>query len=170
MYTKPKLEMFPEYTRSYIELIPEGGIIDILSEQLETTKKLLSEVTDAQAEYRYAAGKWTLSEVLGHLTDTERIMSYRILRIARGDHSPLMGFDENEFVKEASFHVRTMTELLEDYQNVRRATISLLKGLPQKSLGYIVNANGYDVSVETVAYMIAGHELHHLKIIKEKYL
>ena len=170
MFKQPNLEIFPEYTRDYIKLIPEEGIIDILSEQLETTYKLLSEVTEAQAVYRYAEGKWTLSEVLGHLTDTERIMASRILHIARGDKSPLMGFDENEFVKEACFHVRTMAELLEDYQNVRRATISLLKGLPQKSLGYNGNANGYDVSVETVAYMIAGHELHHLKIIKEKYL
>jgi hypothetical protein len=170
MFKKPDLEMFPEYTRSYIKLIPEGDIIDILAEQLVTTFKLLSEVTGAEAEFRYEAGKWTVSEVLGHLTDTERIMSYRILRIARGDTTPLLGFDENEFVKEASFYKRTMADLLEDYQNVRRATISLLKGLPQNSLLNISKANGYDVSVETIAYMIAGHELHHLKIIKEKYL
>ncbi|WNF24579.1 DinB family protein [Mesobacillus jeotgali] len=170
MFKKPSLEMFPEYTRGYIKLIPEGEIIGILDEQLETTFKLLSEVTAEQAEFRYDAGKWTLSEVLGHLTDTERIMSYRILRIARGDTTPLVGFDENEFVKEASFYARTMADILEDYQNVRRATISLLKGLPQHSLAYRGNVNGFDVSVETIAYMIAGHELHHLKIIKEKYL
>ena len=170
MFKKPSLEMFPEYTRGYIKLIPEGEIIGILDEQLETTFKLLSEVTSEQAEFRYDAGKWTLSEVLGHLTDTERIMSYRILRIARGDTTPLVGFDENEFVKEASFYARTMADILEDYQNVRRATISLLKGLPQHSLAYRGNANGFDVSVETIAYMIAGHELHHLKIIEERYL
>lgn len=170
MSKKPGLEMFPEYTRGYIKLIPEGDIIDILAEQLETTYKLLSKVTGAQAEFRYEAGKWTLSEVLGHLTDTERIMSYRILRIVRGDTTPLLGFDENEFVKEASFYTRTMAELLEDYQNVRRATISLLKGLPQHSFAYRGKANGFDVSVETVPYMIAGHELHHLKIIEERYL
>ena len=170
MFKKPDLELFPEYTRGYIELIPEGDIIDILADQLETTLNLLSEVSKEQAGFRYEAGKWTMSEVLGHLTDTERIMSYRILRISRGDTTPLLGFDENEFVKKASFSARTMGELLEDYQNVRRATISLLKGLPQKSLRYISKANGYDVSVETIAYMIAGHELHHLKIMKEKYL
>lgn len=170
MFTKPELEKFPDYTRGYIKLIPEGDIVDILSNQLETTHNLLSKVTKGQADYRYEEGKWTLSEVLGHLTDTERIMSYRILRIARGDTSPLLGFDENEFVKEASFSVRTMAELLEDYQNVRRATISLLKGLPQHSLDYRGKANGFDVSVESIAYMIAGHELHHLNIIKERYL
>lgn len=170
MFKKPALEMFPEYTRGYIKLVPEGYITDILAEQLETTYKLLSKVTEVQANYRYGEGKWTLSEVLGHLTDTERIMSYRILRIARGDTTPLLGFDENEFVQKATFYTRTMTDLLEDYQNVRRATISLLKGLPQKSLLNMSKANGYDVSVETIAYMISGHELHHLKIIKEKYL
>lgn len=170
MFTKPGLDMFPDYTRGYIKLLPEGGIIDILGDQLVTTYNLLSKVTKTKADYRYEEGKWTLSEVLGHLTDTERIMTYRILRIARGDTSPLLGFDENAFVKEASFNVRSMAELLEDYQNVRRATISLLKGLPQHSLDYRGKANGYDVSVETIAYMIAGHELHHLNIINERYL
>lgn len=170
MFKRPKLEEFPAYTRNYIKLIPEGDIVDILTEQLDTTYNLLSQITEDQAGYRYEEGKWTLSEVLGHLTDTERIMAYRILRIARGDQNPLMGFDENEFVKKASFYVRPMPELLEDYQNVRLATISLLKGLPQHSLTYWSNANGFDVSVETVAYMVAGHERHHLKIIEERYL
>ncbi|MBT2681456.1 DinB family protein [Bacillus sp. ISL-35] len=170
MLKRPDLEEFPVYMRSYVQLIPEGDIIQILNGQLASTHKLFSVVTEEQADYRYAEGKWTLSEVLGHLTDTERIMSYRILRIARGDKSPLMGFDENEYVQEASFYERAIAELLEDYQNVRRSTISLLKGLPQKSLLNKGNANGFEVSVETIAYMIAGHELHHLKIIQQKYL
>jgi uncharacterized damage-inducible protein DinB len=170
MYKRPNLEEFPEYTRSYIQLLPEGDIIDILGEQLETTNRLFFTVNEKQADYRYEEGKWSLSEVLGHLTDTERIMNYRILRIARGDTSLLQGFDENQYVQEASFYNRKITDLLEDYQNVRKSTISLLKGLPQKSLQNKGNANGYGVTVESIAYMIAGHELHHLKIIKEKYL
>lgn len=170
MLKRPDLEEFPVYMRSYVQLIPEGDIIQILNGQMASTQEIFSAVTEKQAEYRYAEGKWTLSEVLGHLTDTERIMNYRILRIARGDKSPLMGFDENEYVQEASFNERTIADLLEDYQNVRRATISLLKGLPQKSLQNKGNANGFEVTVETIAYMIAGHELHHIKIIQEKYL
>lgn len=170
MLKRPDLEEFPVYMRSYVQLIPEGDIIQILNGQMASTQEIFSAVTEKQAEYRYAEGKWTLSEVLGHLTDTERIMNYRILRIARGDKSPLMGFDENEYVQEASFNERTIADLLEDYQNVRRATISLLKGMPQKSLQNKGNANGFEVTVETIAYMIAGHELHHIKIIQEKYL
>ncbi|MCM3123209.1 DinB family protein [Mesobacillus sp. AQ2] len=170
MLKRPDLEEFPVYMRSYVQLIPEGDIIQILNGQMASTQEIFSAVTEKQAEYRYAEGKWTLSEVLGHLTDTERIMNYRILRIARGDKSPLMGFDENEYVQEASFNERPIADLLEDYQNVRRATISLLKGLPQKSLQNKGNANGFEVTVETIAYMIAGHELHHIKIIQEKYL
>lgn len=170
MLKRPDLEEFPVYMRSYVQLIPEGDIIQILNGQIVSTQEIFSAVTEKQAEYRYAEGKWTLSEVLGHLTDTERIMNYRILRIARGDKSPLMGFDENEYVQEASFNERPIADLLEDYQNVRRATISLLKGLPQKSLQNKGNANGFEVTVETIAYMIAGHELHHIKIIQEKYL
>lgn len=170
MLKRPDLEEFPVYMRSYVQLIPEGDIIQILNGQIASTQEIFSAVTEKQAEYSYAEGKWTLSEVLGHLTDTERIMNYRILRIARGDKSPLMGFDENEYVQEASFNERPIADLLEDYQNVRRATISLLKGLPQKSLQNKGNANGFEVTVETIAYMIAGHELHHIKIIQEKYL
>jgi uncharacterized damage-inducible protein DinB len=170
MLKRPDLEEFPVYMRSYVQLIPEGDIIQILNGQIVSTQEIFSAVTEKQAEYRYAEGKWTLSEVLGHLTDTERIMNYRILRIARGDKSPLMGFDENEYVQEASFNERTIADLLEDYQNVRRATISLLKGMPQKSFQNKGNANGFEVTVETIAYMIAGHELHHIKIIQEKYL
>jgi uncharacterized damage-inducible protein DinB len=170
MISRPSLDEFPPYMKSYIELIPEGDIVEILSHQMDNAVRLLANVTESQAQYRYGEGKWALSEVLGHLTDTERIMSYRILRIARGDKSPLLGFDENDFVKEASFHIRTMAELLEDYQNVRRSTISLLNGLPQKSLEHAGTANGFKVTVETIAYMIAGHELHHFKIIENKYL
>ncbi|RSD23039.1 DinB family protein [Mesobacillus subterraneus] len=170
MFNRPALEEFPEYTRNYIDLVPEGNIIDILKTQQEMAYSLLSGITEEQAQYRYGKGKWSLSEVLGHLSDTERIMSYRILRIARGDRSPLEGFDENRFVEEAIFHLRPMADLLEEHQNVRKATISLLKGLPVASLKNKGNANGYHVTVETVAYMIAGHEQHHLKIIKERYL
>lgn len=170
MFNRPEIEEFPEYTRGYINLVPEGDIIEILTNQLNDTYQILSNITVNQANFRYAEGKWALSEVLGHLTDTERIMAYRILRIARGDVNPLIGFNENEFVKEACFHLRPMAELLEDYQNVRRSTISMLKGLPKISLQRKSKANGYDVTVETIAYMIAGHELHHKKIMEEKYL
>lgn len=170
MLKRPLIEEYPEYTRSFINLVPEGEITDILASQSDDTYTLLSNLTEAEANYRYAEGKWSLSEVVGHLTDTERIMGYRLLRISRGDQTLLPGYSENDYVKEASFHLRSLTELLEDYKLVRRSTISLMKGIPQHAWGRKGSANGYEITARALPFMIAGHELHHMKIIKEKYL
>jgi len=170
MLTRPLIEEFPEYTRSYIQLIPEGNIVDLLEAQKTETLRLLSNITEAETKYRYAEGKWSLREVIGHLTDTERIMAYRLLRISRGDQTPLPGFSENDYVKEAGYHLRSLSELLEDYQTVRKSTLSLMKGVPDSGWGRTALANSFKVSAATIPFMIAGHELHHIKIIKNKYL
>lgn len=170
MLKRPLIEEFPEYTRSYIQLIPEGNIVDLLEAQQTETLKLLSNITEAETKYRYAEGKWSLCEVIGHLTDTERIMAYRLLRISRGDQTPLSGFSENDYVKEGCYYLRSLSELLEDYQTVRRSTLSLMKGVPQSGWGRTGIANSYKISAAIIPYMIAGHELHHIKIIKNKYL
>lgn len=170
MLKRPLIEEFPEYTRSYIQLIPEGNIVDLLEAQQTETLRLLTNITEAETKYRYAEGKWSLCEVIGHLTDTERIMAYRLLRISRGDQTPLSGFSENDYVKEGCYHLRSLSELLEDYQTVRRSTLSLMKGIPQSGWGRTGIANSYKISSAIIPYMIAGHELHHIKIIKNKYL
>lgn len=170
MLKRPLIEEFPEYTRSYIQLIPEGNIVDLLEAQKTETLRLLSDITEAETKYRYAEGKWSLREVIGHLTDTERIMAYRLLCISRGDQTPLSGFSENDYVKEGCYHLRSLSELLEDYQTVRRSTLSLMKGVPQSGWGRTGIANSYKISAAIIPYMIAGHELHHIKIIKNKYL
>ena len=131
---------------------------------------MLSGISETQANYRYALGKWTLKEVIGHITDTERIMSYRVLRIARGDQSPLAGYDDEHYVREASFHSHSVLDLLEDFTAVRRSTISLVRGLSEHVWSRKGIANNSEISVSALAYIIAGHELHHVKIIKDKYL
>lgn len=170
MSKKPANEEYPAYYGTYINLVPEGCLNDILLKQLDETIALLSDITETQENYRYALGKWTLKEVIGHITDTERIMSYRLLRIARGDKTPLAGYDDEQYVKEAMFTSRSLPDLLEDFIAVRRSTLTLVSGLSEEDWSRKGVANDSEISVSALAYIIAGHELHHVKIIKEKYL
>jgi len=170
LHKKPSIHEYPSYYRGYIDFVPEGSLSDNLVKQLEDTLELLSDITETQANFRYAPGKWTLKEVIGHITDTERIMSYRLLRIARGDKTPLAGYDDEKYVKESSFRTRSISELLEDFIVVRQSTLSLMRGLPETVWSRTGFANNSEISVNAIAYIIAGHELHHVKIIKEKYI
>ncbi|MFD0048160.1 DinB family protein [Actinomycetes bacterium NPDC127524] len=168
---KPQsIEEYPAYYQSYIDIVPEGDLKNVLARQLQDTLTLLSGVSEAEENYRYAQGKWSLKEVIGHITDVERIMSYRLLRISRGDQTSLAGYDDEQYVKEAMFHTRTFSSLLEDYQAVRNSTISLLNSLPHGSEARSGFANNGEITARAIAYIIAGHELHHVNIIKEKYL
>lgn len=170
MTKKPSTEEYPKYYDPYIALVSEGSIENILINQLEETTALLSNLEEAQTNYRYADGKWTLKEVIGHIIDTERIMSYRFLRISRGDRTPLAGFDENQYVEGASFHSRLVTDLIEELIAVRHSTLTQMRGLTEESWSRKGIANDTEISARAIAYIIAGHELHHVKIIKEKYL
>jgi uncharacterized damage-inducible protein DinB len=170
MFIRPKNSEYPDYFRSYIDLVPEGNITSSLTQQHDNMQKLFSGMSENQLDYRYAEGKWSLKEVLGHMTDTERIMTYRLLRISRGDQTPLQGFSEDDYVREAGFQFRKLSDLLEDYHSVRMSTISLLNGIPYTAWERKGIANGYEITARAIPYMIAGHELHHLKIIEERYL
>lgn len=170
MLKPPSREEYPAYYEGYIGMVPEGSLLDILSKQIDDITALFTGISEIQANYRYALGKWTLKEVIGHITDTERIMSYRLLRISRGDQTPLAGYDDEQYVKEALFQSSSIADLLEDFTAVRRSTLSLLKGLSEEAWNRKGFANNGEISVRALAYIIAGHELHHIKIIKNKYL
>lgn len=170
MLARPKLDEYAPYYESYVALVPEGDLQQILETQLGETLALLEQITDAEGKFRYAPGKWSLKEVIGHLADTERIMSYRLLRIARGDVTPLAGFDEDAYVKASSFDSQTMHELLADFRAVRQATLTLFRSLTDEAWIRRGTANNYPATPRSIAYFIAGHELHHRFIIKERYL
>jgi hypothetical protein len=170
MHNRPAPGEYPAYYGTYIDLVPEGSLNNRLSNQLEDTVALLSGLTETQESFQYAPGKWTVKEVLGHITDTERIMSYRLLRMSRGDKTPLAGYDDEHYVKEATFNTRPMSDLLQEFAAVRHSTIALLSGLPEGVWNRKGIANADEVSVNAIAFIIAGHELHHVKLIKEKYL
>lgn len=170
MLSRPSTEEYIPYHEQYIGLVGEGAVTELLASQLASTTELLSDIPEAQADYRYAEGKWTLKEVIGHISDTERVMSYRLLRAARGDKTPLAGFDQDEFMNAASFQDWSLSQIIEDYITVRKSTLSLLRGLSEEAWLRIGITNGSEVSARALAYIIAGHELHHLKIVHEKYL
>lgn len=168
--TRPESSEFIPYYSTYIGLIPDGEIIQILNEQINDSISLLKDISDNQGLFRYAPKKWSIKEVLGHMADTERIMAYRLLCFARGEKESLPGFDENSYVLNASFDNQTIEDLVDNFLAVRKSTVHLLKSLNSNSWSQRGTANGGEVTVRAIAYIIAGHELHHRHIIKERYL
>lgn len=153
----------------YVELVPEEEILPAIEAQSTETQKLLAALDDNRASYRYAEGKWSVKEVLGHIIDTERILGYRALALARGEHAPLPGFDEDAYVRAAQFDSWKPGDLSEYYALVRRATVVFFRNLPAEAWTRRGVANGHPVSVRGLAWVIVGHERHHLKVLREKY-
>lgn len=167
---RPQPGEYAPYYERYISLVPGHDVLPALEDQRRQTLLLLSGRPESEGDLRYAPGKWSLKEVLGHINDTERIMSYRALRISRGDATPLAGFEQDDYIRNGPFASCTLADLIEDYIAVRRATVSLLRNLDQTAWSRRGVANNNDVTVRALAYTIAGHELHHRRIVEEKYL
>ena len=166
---RPEPGEFAPYYERYISLVSGTDILGTLDAQRRQTLLLLSGRDDRDGEYRYAPGKWSAKEVLGHVCDTERVFAYRALRIARGDQTPLAGFEQDDYVKNGPFAKAPMEEIIEDYIAVRRASITLFRNLDEAAWVRRGVANKNEVSVRALAYIIAGHELHHRRILEEKY-
>ena len=167
--TRPAADEFAPYYGKYIDRVPEGSILDLLESQLPAVMDVLDDVSEDRAGYRYEPGKWSIREVIGHIADTERVMAYRALRIARKDRTPLPGFEENDFVANANFESRTLLSLVDEWATVRRATQALFEGLEPASGDERGTASNNPVSVRALAYIIHGHVEHHLGILRERY-
>ncbi|MFK7845356.1 MAG: DinB family protein [Rhodothermales bacterium] len=167
---KPKKIDYPSYYTGYVEQVPDVKLLKLLQSQSEKTKDLFGGLTSEQVDYAYAPGKWTLKEMLGHLCDTERIFVYRALCMARGDQQSLPGMDENEYMVHANFAGRTIESLILEYDSIRNATIQFLTYLTADDLNRTGTANNGHFTVNALMYIIAGHELHHMAIVKERYL
>ncbi|HVI77976.1 MAG TPA: DinB family protein [Candidatus Acidoferrum sp.] len=161
-------EYAPYYDR-YISLIHENDILTTLDSQRRQMMLLLSGRDEADGDYRYAPDKWTAKEVIGHVCDSERIFAYRALRISRGDRTPIEAFGQDPYVQNAPFTRRPLPELIEDYIAVRRATLTLLRNLDEEAWLRRGIANKSEITVRAVAYLIAGHELHHRRLLEQKY-
>ncbi len=166
---RPEPGEYAPYYERYISLVQGDNILSILDTQRRQTMLLLSGRDEEEGNFSYAPGKWSTKEVLGHLCDTERIFAYRALRIARGDTTPLPGFEQDDYVRNGPFASRSLGDLIEEFIAVRRASLSLLRNLDEAAWMRRGVASKNEVTVRALAYMIAGHELHHRKILEEKY-
>jgi hypothetical protein len=170
---RPQAGEYAPYYDRYISLIQHtaqnNDILAALEDQRRQTLLLLSGRTEADGDLRYAPDKWSVKELLGHVNDTERIMSYRALRIARHDATPIEGFEQDDYVRNSPFSRRPLSDLIEDYIAVRRATLSLFRNLDESAWTRRGKAADNEVTVRALAYIIAGHELHHRRILEEKY-
>jgi len=166
---RPEPSEIGDYFHRYIDLVPAGDPLRQLERQGERTAQALAALTEPQAMHRYAPGKWSVKEVLGHLADTERVMTYRALRFARGDGTELPGFDENLFVANAGFDQQTLPQLIESFRRVRQASLALFQGVDAVAERRSGIANGKPMSVRGIGFIVAGHELHHLGVLRERY-
>jgi uncharacterized damage-inducible protein DinB len=169
MKTKPQPGEYAASFEKYISLVPAGDVVALLEAQRLATVQLFSTRSEREGNFRYAPGKWTVKDVLGHVTDSERIFAYRALRIARGDKTPLSGFEQDDYVRTGGFSERTLPDLAEEFGYVRSATVALLSSLDDEAWARRGVANDHEVSVRALAYAIAGHELHHRRILEERY-
>ncbi len=161
-------EADPYYQR-YISAVAGEDIAAQLRDQIDQLDRLLRPLSDAEARRRYAEGKWSIKEVLGHLIDTERIFAYRMLRISRGDPTPLPGFDENAYVPAGRFDQRPLPELLGEFRAMRQSTAAMVEGTATEWWERRGVASEKPISARALAYIIVGHVTHHLGVLKDRY-
>jgi len=169
--SRPGADEYAPALAGYVAGIDEDeDVLEVLAVQLDELLARLGSVPDPRGDYRYAPGKWTLKDVLGHLSDTERVFAYRALRIARGDQTPLPGYDDQAWVAELGADARTLTDMVEEWGHVRRATLDLFLHLPPAAWSRRGTASNQPASVRALAYVIAGHTRHHLEVVEARYL
>ena len=169
-YDRPDSSEYAPFYAGYIAKVKGDDLIGALEANLEEFSRTLGAVAEVRGGFAYAPGKWTLKEVIGHVIDAERVFSYRAMRIARGDETPLPGFDEKGWVPRSGANDRTIADLLAELRAVRAATLALLRHLPADSVARRGTASGNGVTVRGLAWILAGHPMHHLGILRERYL
>ncbi|HZQ67728.1 MAG TPA: DinB family protein [Terriglobales bacterium] len=165
----PEASEYNPYYGRYISLVKTDNIVATLETQVQETLAILRRVDESKANHRYAPEKWTVKDVLGHMSDTERIFAYRALRISRNDKTPIEGFEQDDYVRSGPFCNCRWSDLVDEFGAIRRTTVFLFRGLSEEAWSRRGTASDYEVSVRALAHIIAGHELHHRKVLKEKY-
>lgn len=167
--TRPAGSEYAPYYGKYISKVSDGDIIAALERQFADSSGLLRDASESKGSYRYAEGKWSVREVIGHIADAERVFCYRALRFARGDSTPLPGFDENQFVANARFDAQTIKGLIDEWEAVRLSTVRFLRSLSAEEWLRGGTASDNYVSVRGLAWIIAGHENHHMELLRTRY-
>lgn len=168
--SKPQANEYAEYYGRYVSLVPEGDVVDTLSTQMGETLALLRSIPEERAGYAYEPGKWTIRQLVGHVIDGERIFAYRALAIARGDRANLPSMEQDEYMEHANFDARTLASLCEEYEHVRRANVLMMRNFDAEAWARRGVASDNEVTVLALAHIIAGHELHHLNVLRARYL
>jgi hypothetical protein len=167
---KPEASEYLPYYGRYIALVPEGDVVATLESQFRDTHALLAGIPAGRSKHRYAPGKWSINEMAGHIIDSERIFSIRALRFARADPTPLPGFEQDDYVRNGSFDSYPLAELLSELEGVRRSTVLFFRHLTEEAWMRRGLANNAEITVRALAWIIAGHELHHREILRTRYL
>jgi hypothetical protein len=166
----PEATEYAPYYARYVSLVPEGDILATLSEQLESTLRTLRGIDGEKAGHRYAPEKWSVKELVGHIIDTERIFAYRALRFARNDQTELQGFEQDDYIRHAGFDSRSLDDIAQEFEFVRRANLLMLKNLDGEAWQRRGVASDNEVSVRALCFIMAGHERHHMEILRTRYL
>lgn len=169
-HNRPSAGEYAPYFEKYVALVKAPDVLGLLEAQSRELQGLLSPLSEAQGGSRYAPDKWTIKESLGHVVDAERVFSYRALRIARGDQTPLASFDQDGFVKAGNFDARSLADLLDEHAAVRRASLALYRSFAEEAWDRRGVASTKEITVRALIYITAGHELHHLNLFRDKYL
>jgi uncharacterized damage-inducible protein DinB len=168
MLTRPDRSEYAEFYANYIAGVPDGNVLDFLAKQPGDYRQLLVGISEEAAAAEPAPGKWSVKQVLGHLCDTERVMSYRAMRFSRGDATELPGFEQDDYVREANSNARSLDDLLDEFESVRKATIALFRSLPPEADSRRGVANKSPMTVRALAYIAAGHANHHYLGLKKQ--
>ena len=166
---RPSEGDYVPFYANYIKNVPDNAL-KAFEDQLNTTNTFFQSIPGDKIDYRYAEGKWSIKEIVGHLIDNERVMSYRALAISRNEKQSLPGYDENDYIRESNYSRRNYSDLVEELKKVRESNILMYKNFSEEILDRRGVANGSEVTVRAVLFIITGHELHHINIIKERYL
>ena len=166
MLTRPGRSEYADFYANYIASVPEGNVLDFLAKQPGEFRRLLVGISDEAAKAEPTPGKWSVKQVIGHVCDAERVMSYRALRFSRGDQTDLPGFEQDDYVREANSNARSLDDLLDEFESVRNATLALFRSLPAGVESRRGMANNNPVTVRALAYIAAGHANHHYGKLK----
>ena len=169
-YSFPASDEYAPYYETYIRLAPATDILGALATQIEETLALLRSLTGAQAAFAYAEGKWTVMEVIGHIIDCERVFAYRGLRFARGDSTELPGFEQDDYIQYGNFASRSVESLAVEFDHLRRSNIVLFASWDEETQSRRGVANGNPMSARAIPFILAGHERHHINVLRERYL
>ena len=167
---RPAVAESGDYFKRYIDQVPAGDVIEILEGQLAELSQLIRGLPEGAHQFSYGADKWSINQLLGHILDSEWIFSSRSLWFARGNPGPLPGMDQDEFVAGADFDQRTLTDLIGEFEHVRRAALALYRSFDEDTLNRSGIASDCKLSVRALMFLTAGHVTHHLRILRERYL